>query len=419
LLLKEYRVGSPVVDVAILGAGPYGLSIAAHLGKMGVPYRIFGPPMQSWQSMMPKGMLLKSDGFASSLSSPDNSFSLEQYCKETGQPYAHVGIPVPIETFIAYGLEFQRRLVPNLEQVYITSVKQHPAGFALETEQGETVLARKVVVAAGITHFAYLPPLLANLPKDLVTHTSHHSNLTRFKCKKVAVLGAGSSAVDVAALLREAEADVEIVARANSISFHEPPVINRPFLQRIKNPRSGLGLGWRSRLCTDIPLVFHAMPRKFRFRVVKRHLGPAPGWFVKEKIVGRVPMHMGVNLEHAEARDGQIHLKVSAKDGSTKELVFDHLIAGTGYRVALTRLKFLSDGLRAKIHAVEDSPVLNRSFQSSIPGLYFVGVASANSFGPLTRFAFGSEYTANRLSRHLAKSTVSDTVLEPLVAASV
>ena len=159
-------MGSPVVDVAILGAGPYGLSIAAHLGKMGVPYRIFGPPMQSWQSMMPKGMLLKSDGFASSLSSPDNSFSLEQYCKETGQPYAHVGIPVPIETFIAYGLEFQRRLVPNLEQVYITSVKQHPAGFALETEQGATVLARKVVVAAGITHFAYLPPLLANLPKE-------------------------------------------------------------------------------------------------------------------------------------------------------------------------------------------------------------------------------------------------------------
>jgi thioredoxin reductase len=159
------------------------------------------------------------------------------------------------------------------------------------------------------------------------------------------------------------------------------------------------------------------MPRKFRFRIVKRHLGPAPGWFVKEKVVGRVPMHLGVNLEHAEARNGRIHLKVSAKDGSTKELVFDHLIAGTGYRVALERLKFLGNDLRRKIHAVEDSPVLNRSFQSSIPGLYFVGVASANSFGPLTRFAFGAEYTANRLSRHLAKSTVTSTVLEPLLSA--
>jgi thioredoxin reductase len=416
--LKEHFVGSPVVDVAILGAGPYGLSIAAHLGKMGVPYRIFGPPMQSWRSMMPKGMLLKSDGFASSLNSPNHSFSLAQYCKETGHPYAHVGIPVPLETFIAYGLEFQRRLVPNLEPVFIASVDTHPAGFQLKTEHGETVLARKVIVAAGITHFAYLPPLLADLPKDLVTHTSHHSDLTSFKGKKVAVLGAGSSAVDVAALLREADADVEIVARANSISFHEPPIVNRPLLQRIKSPRSGLGLGWRSRLCTDIPLVFHAMPQKFRFRIVKRHLGPAPGWFVKEKIVGRVPLHLGVTLKNAEARDGRVHLKVSAKDGSTKELVFDHLIAGTGYRVALKRLKFLSKDLRDEIQAVEDSPVLNRSFQSSVPGLYFVGVASANSFGPLTRFAYGAEYTANRLARHLAKAAVSSTVFEPLVAAS-
>lgn len=411
-------MGSPVVDVVILGAGPYGLSIAAHLSKAGVPYRIFGPPMQSWRSMMPNGMFLKSDGFASSLSSPDDSFSLAQYCRETGQPYAHIGVPVPLETFIAYGLEFQKRLVPNLEPVYIASVEKHSAGFELTTEHGETLLARKVIFAAGITHFAYLPPLLADLPKDLVTHTSHHSDLTRFKGKKVAVLGAGSSAVDVAALLREADADVEIVARVNNISFHEPPVVNRPLLHRIKYPSSGLGLGWRSRLCTDIPLVFHAMPQKLRFHIVKRHLGPSAGWFVRGKIIGRVPLHLGVTLENAEARDGRIHLKISAKDGSTEELAFDHLIAGTGYRVALTRLKFIGDDLRNEIQAVEDSPVLDRSFQSSVPGLYFVGVASANSFGPLTRFAYGAAYTANRLTRHLAKSTVNGPVFEPVVAAS-
>jgi thioredoxin reductase len=111
-------------------------------------------------------------------------------------------------------------------------------------------------------------------------------------------------------------------------------------------------------------------------------------------------------------------LKISAKDGSTEELAFDHLIAGTGYRVALTRLKFIGDDLRNEIQAVEDSPVLDRSFQSSVPGLYFVGVASANSFGPLTRFAYGAAYTANRLTRHLAKSTVNGPVFEPVVAAS-
>ena len=409
-------MNSPAVEVVILGAGPYGLSIAAHLNKLNVPNRIFGQPMQSWRSMMPKGMLLKSDGFASSLSDPDSAFTLRHYCEETGQPYADVGIPVPLETFIAYGLEFQKRMVPNLEPVRVSYIRQTPAGFELKTEYGETLLARKVVVAAGITHFAYLPPVLEQLPKEFVTHSSQHGDLSSFGGKKVAVLGAGSSAVDVAALLHEAGADVEIVARASSIAFHEPPIVDRPFLQRIMNPRSGLGLGWRSRLCTDAPLVFHAMPEKFRHRIVRRHLGPAPGWFVKEKIVGHVSMQLGVTLNKAEVLGKQVHLKLGDKNGNERVVIADHVIAGTGYRVSLQRLKFLDDDLRHQIRAANDTPVLNRSFESSVPGLYFVGVASANSFGPLTRFAYGSDYTAKRITKHLAKSAARHGMPEPALA---
>lgn len=58
--------------VAIIGAGPYGLSIAAHLRAYGIPFRIFGAPLDSWRRHMPVGMMLKSDGFASSLSAPDD-----------------------------------------------------------------------------------------------------------------------------------------------------------------------------------------------------------------------------------------------------------------------------------------------------------------------------------------------------------
>jgi thioredoxin reductase len=409
-------VNPSVTDVVILGAGPYGLSIAAHLSKQGIPYRIFGSPMQSWRSMMPKGMLLKSDGFASSLSDPDGTFTLGTYCQEIGQPYADVGIPVPLETFIAYGLEFQKRLVPHLEQINLSSIRKSATGFELETENGETFSARKVVVAAGITHFAYLPPVLANLPSEFVTHSSQHTDLTSFKGRKVAVLGAGSSAVDVAALLHETGADVELVARANEISFHAPSMEPRPFMQQILNPRSGLGLGWRSRLSTDAPLLFHALPVKLRHRIVRRHLGPAPGWFVRDKVVGRVPMQLGVTLKNAEIRDGRVHLKLSEKTGSEREFIVDHVIAGTGYRVSLRRLKFLTDDLRSQIRAADDTPVLSTSFESSVPGLYFVGVSSANSFGPLTRFAYGSEYTAKRITKYLAKSAIGHSVSEPAVA---
>jgi cation diffusion facilitator CzcD-associated flavoprotein CzcO len=398
---------NPIIDIAIVGAGPYGLSIAAHLRKTPLSFRIFGTPMQSWREKMPKGMLLKSDGFASWLYDPDSQFTLRHYCAEKNLPYADVGIPVPSETFVAYGLEFQKRLVPMLEETDIVSVRQNATGFELQTQDGQIVHARKVVVAAGITHFGYLPPFLADLPRELVTHSSDHHDLSHFSGKKVAVIGAGASAVDIAALLYDAGAQVELVARRQEISFHKPSEEPRPLLQRIFNPRSGLGLGWRSRLCTDAPLLFHKMPKKLRFRAVQRHLGPAPGWFVRDKVIGKFPQHMGSTIQSVTVESGKVHLKVAEKDGANVDLVMDHVIGATGFRVAISRLKFLDDALRSQIRVVEDTPVLSTSFESSVAGLYLVGVASANCFGPLTRFAYGAMFTAKHISRHLAATARS------------
>lgn len=396
-------MSAAVTDIAIIGAGPYGLSIAAHLRKTHLTFRIFGTPMQSWRQQMPKGMLLKSDGFASWLYDPEASFTLRHYCEEHNLPYADVGIPVPCETFIAYGMEFQRRFVPMIEETNITSVHRTAGSFELLTEDGQKVQARRVVVAAGITHFGYLPPFLSELPREYVTHSSQHSDLSGFKGKKVAVIGAGASAVDIAAILNESGAKVELVARRQEIAFHSKPTGKpRSVLQRIMNPRSGLGLGWRSRLCTDAPLLFHMMPRKLRFRAVQRHLGPAPGWFVRDKVIGKFPLHLGSRIENVKVDSGKVRLKITERDGSKVELAVDHVIGATGFRVSISRLRFLDEPLRQQIRVVDDTPVLSRSFESSVPGLYLVGVASANSFGPLTRFAYGAMFTAKHISNHLA-----------------
>ncbi len=189
------------VDIVIIGAGPYGLSIAAHLAKSSLTFRIFGSPMQSWRSHMPKGMLLKSEGFASSLDDPDSSFTLRHYCEEMNLPYDDIGTPVPVEVFSSYGLEFQKRLVPTLEQTDITSVSRTSEGFELETADGQIVHARTVIVATGITNFSYLPPFLVGLPGSHVSQSSQHHDLSSFRGKSVVVLGAGASAVDIAAIL--------------------------------------------------------------------------------------------------------------------------------------------------------------------------------------------------------------------------
>ena len=394
----------PTTDIAIIGAGPYGLSIAAHLSKSGLNFRIFGTPMHSWRQQMPEGMLLKSDGFASSLYDPDSAFTLRHYCAEKNLPYSDVGIPVSREIFVDYGLEFQKRMVPTLEETNITSVKRNPAGFELQAANGSTIYARKVILAAGITDFGYLPPLLADLPREKVTHSSHHHDLSKFSGQKVAVIGGGSSAVDIAALLNEHGAEVHLVARRKTIVFHKPSQEPRPFLQRMKQPRSGLGLGWKSKFCTDAPLIFRHMPQELRFKVVQRHLGPSVGWFVREKFEGRVPTHLGTTLKGISVENGKVSVRFAESDGTNAELVVDHVIGATGFRVAISRLKFLDESLRQEVRSVEDTPVLSTNFESSVKGLYMVGLASANSFGPLTRFAYGAKFTAKHLTRHLVKA---------------
>src|SRR5712671_3991320 len=133
-------------NVAIIGAGPYGLSIAAHLRSRGIEFRIFGRPMDTWLTRMPKGMRLKSEGFASSLYEPDSQFTLGSYCQSEGIPYADLGLPVSLETFTSYGLAFQRRFVPQLENKIVVSLSPSSGGFQLRLADGEVCSARRVIV---------------------------------------------------------------------------------------------------------------------------------------------------------------------------------------------------------------------------------------------------------------------------------
>ena len=389
-----------MVEIAIIGAGPYGLSIAAHLKARGGEFRIFGSPMHTWLNHMPQGMRLKSEGFASTLYDPDSEFTLAHYCRQKGIQYADIGFPISLETFTAYGLEFQKRLVPELEDKPVVSVVRSSSGFQIGLGNGEVAAARRVVVAVGLSHFQYVPPVLTALPDEFVTHSSAHRTFERFQGRKVIVIGAGASAADVAAGLLDAGATVEIVARKPVFRFHDPPGrIPRPLLERVRHPMTGLGPGWRSLFCTTAPLIFRQMPERFRLDVVRKHLGPAAGWVVKERILGHAQFHLASGIAGAKAQNGRVLLTLAGGDGGTLES--DHVIAATGYTADLRRVSFLNSGILSEIRSVENTPVLSSSFECSVPGMYFVGNPSANTFGPLVRFAFGARFTARRLARHL------------------
>jgi cation diffusion facilitator CzcD-associated flavoprotein CzcO len=393
------------LDVAIIGAGPYGLSIAAHLRAQKVHFRIFGRPMHNWLAHMPKGMLLKSDGFASNLSDPDGEFTLKYFCTENRIDYGDTGIPVRLETFVAYGLAFQERMVPELEQKAVVALDRSSDGFLLRLDDGEIVAVGRVVIAVGLTHFAYVPASLAPLPPEFLSHSSDHHNFEAFRGSSVTVIGGGASALDFAGLLSETGVAVQLVARQKSLKFHSASPIDKPRSrwQRLRRPQSGIGPGLRARFFTDAPLVFHYLPESVRLPIVRKFLGPAGGWFAKAKVVGRVPLLLGYAPEHAEVRRGRVHIHLLATDGSARVIVTDHIVAGTGYRVDVRRLTFLNSQIRLQIRSAEHTPILSSNFESSVPGLHFVGPTAANSFGPMMRFAFGADFSARRFTASLTK----------------
>src|ERR1700748_2692126 len=182
-----------IVDVAIIGAGPYGLSLAAHLAGHGVDFRIFGNPMHTWRTSMPEGMVLKSEGNASDLYDPAGKLTLKRCCADRGLPYKDIGYPIPLQTFIDYGVAFQQRFVPRLEDRIVTAVKPAAYGFDLQLQDGEVAAARRVVVAAGIRDYEYMPPKLAALPQGLASHSAQHVTVGQFAGKDVAIIGGGAS----------------------------------------------------------------------------------------------------------------------------------------------------------------------------------------------------------------------------------
>ena len=396
-----------MLEAAIVGTGPYGLSIAAHFRRLGISYRIFGRPMDSWISHMPKGMLLKSDGFASNIYDPASQFTLKQFCAERGVPYADLGTPVRLETFSEYGLAFRDRMVPDLEEKLVSSIEPFQEGFSLRLDNGETLAAKRVVLAVGITHFAQIPANLQHLPPDFLTHSFEHSNPHVFRGRSVAVIGGGSSAIDLAGLLHEAGAEVQLIARESALKFHEkmPTDRPRPLWQQLRAPLSGLGPGLKSRFFANSPQLFHRLPESYRLNTVRTFLGPSGAWFAKDMVIGKVPLVLGYSVAKAEVTGNRVSLQLRSDDGSERKLQVEHVIAGTGYRVDLNRLTFLSPSLRTKLRTAEGSPVLSSSFESSVPGLYFTGLAAASSFGPVMRFAFGAGYTARHLSDKIAETS--------------
>ena len=394
---------SSTVDVAIVGAGPYGLSVAAHLRGAGPSFRQFGLPMKLWRENMPRGMFLKSQGFASNLSDPDGTHTLEAFCRITGRPYAAYGLPVSLDTFVAYGQWFQAECASGLEETLVTRVATKDGQFELSLANGEVARARQVVLAIGVEHFAHVPDQLSWLPESVCTHSSAHTDLSLFRGQSVVVVGAGQSALESAALLHESGASVQIVTRKPNVKWNGVPLApDRPLRQRLLEPEAGLGSGWSTWFYSRRPGLFRHLPESTRIYRARTARGPAGASWLRERVEGQFPVLTGQTIDRAIAKPDGVALGLVTSAGTHSDLVADHVIAATGYRPDVGRMGFLDEQLASQLRTVANSPAVDRDYESSVPGLYVVGPAVAPTFGPVMRFVYGTDHAAGTVGRRLA-----------------
>jgi len=381
--------GTARCQVAVIGAGPYGLAAGAHLHAAGISTCVFGEPMGFWRRHMPEGMKLRhATGIAEQPSSTLESFLDTHGIAERD--------PLPIEDFLAYAEWFQHQAVPQVDRRKVLRIGKSGNGFALRLEDGSAVEADRVVVALGLKNQEYRPPEFAGLPQTLVSHSCEHASLARFRGSRVAVIGRGQSACESAVLLGEAGAQAEIVCRGpihwigSETPGHESGLKWR--LHQLLTPKFVIGpfpLNWFA----TFPGLLRRAPYGLRGRIAARCLRPAATAWLRPR-AGSVRVRAGCSVVAAEPKGTGVSLQLS--DGHA--VFVDHVLLATGYRVDIDRYDILTSKLAERVERVGGYPVLNAGFESSVPGLHFVGACAAGSFGPMLRFVVGTGYAARALA---------------------
>jgi FAD-dependent urate hydroxylase len=379
---------SPTVDVVVIGAGPYGLAIASSLRRAGANVRVFGETMSFWTRHMPHDMCLRSIWSASHIGDPTSSLNLGAFEREKGSDLQR---PIPLSDFVAYGRWFQARALPEIDQRTVKRVEAHGGALRVVTSDDEAIDARRVVVATGIAPFAARPQMFDPLPSDLASHSADHADLAPFAGRRVAVIGGGQSAIESAILLREHGAEVEVIMRAPRLQW-----VGRAPREGLIGPllfdRTDVGPALISHLVAH-PMLVRALPRAIQREAIRRALAPGASLWLRPRLGGLV-ISARRSVVDVARHDGEVRLRID--DGSSRTV--DHVLMATGYRVDIRLYPFLAPELLARVRRVDGHPILDPGFESSVPGLHFVGAPAMHSFGPLLRFVAGTAFAARRMT---------------------
>ncbi|GAB3946813.1 hypothetical protein GCM10028805_17960 [Spirosoma harenae] len=375
----------------IVGAGPFGLGLAAYLQRRGYDYQLVGKPMEFWQNQMPEGMLLRSN--ANWYIDPDHQWTIDAFLA-LHDPLRQSTVPISREQYIAYVDWFRQQANIPVTPAYVQRLSHDAGLFTAELANGHTIQAQNVVLATGFAHFAFSPPeLVSLLPAGRFQHSCNAVTMSAYQDKRVLVIGGRQSAFESAALLREAGArHVHISYRHDTPRFEEA---DWSWVETIVEQMASQP-DWFSRLSAQ-------QQQSYRYKLWAEGRLKLEPWLEKRICQPGVSLYPRTEVVQVSQKPDD-SLQVGLNSG--QQLAIDAIILATGYQVNVAHLPFLSESIQAALKTLTGSPLLDHQFQSSIPGLYFSSFAAGQSFGPFFGFTVGVRTTAHLIGQALLSTPV-------------
>ncbi len=375
-----------MVHTLIIGAGPFGLTLSAHLKKQGVSHVVVGKPMEFWEKNMPEGMFLRSS--CDWHLDVAGEHTMEAFIQERGLTVAEVE-PIALDFYLTYVRWFMEQTALPIHQAYVTNLQQKGGHFLAKLDDESLLEAQHVVVAVGFYYFSFTPTEVAQLlPQGYFSHTCHAVDLPSFSGKRVLIIGGRQSAFEWTALLREKGArEVHVSYRHDTPKFAEAH------------------WGW----VMDVVNTIGAHPRwfrelspegkeEYRYRLWAEGRLKLEPWLNARVHHDNVTLHPHTQLVSTEVTP-QHSLKIQLSSGEQIEV--DHVITATGYKVETSQLPFLHPDLLASLQCNNGFPCLDAHFQSNIPGLYFTSFMAGQDFGPFFGFTIAVRTSAKLISQSL------------------
>lgn len=373
------------VNLLIVGAGPFGLSMAAYAEYQNLDYLVIGKPMSFWKENMPKGMLLRS-GCDWHLC-PQGIYTIDKFL-ETKQLKPEDVEPLSLDFYLSYTEWFQEQIKVQIQDSLVQRLDHSDNQFMATLDDGHTITANNVLLAIGFRYFKNVPTELEEIiPATRFSHTCDLVNFASLKGKRCLIIGGRQSAYEWAALINENGAATIHVSHR-----HEMPKFTKsdwawvsPMMNTMtKNP------GW-----------FRNLPKQNREEIERRFWAEGrlklEPWLwprINKENIKIWPSSRVIACK--ELPTGELEVKLDVGE----RLTVDHIILATGYKVNMENVPLLAAGnVLSKLSMQEGSPVLDENFQSNIPGLFITSMAATREFGNFFAFTVSAVASAKIIGK--------------------